>query len=130
MLRELRHLRWPNLQLCDELPAEAFEVLRGLPGLRYVDVLGTRLGTLAVFEGLTALTTIAVDFTPVSDLLSFARGPAPGARPSALESQAHAEEAQRQGIEAQREYGWLEGLRARGVAVEIDCMCEDLRPED
>ena len=130
VLGELRHLRWLNLQLCDELPAEAFEVLREVPGLRYVDVLGTRLGSLAVFEGLTELTTIAIDFTPVSDLLSFASGPAPGARPSALESRAHAKEAQRKGIEAQRQYASLERLRARGVAVEIDCMCEDLRPSD
>ena len=130
VLSTLTRLEWLNLQLCPKLPAHAFDTLSQLARLEYVDLLGTQLGSLAPFDGLAKLDAIAIDFTPVGNLLRFASGPSPGETPSVTERRKHAQYAQRGNAETQREYAQLEKLRARGVKVEIDCMCEDPRPAD
>ncbi len=130
VLSKLPYLMWLNLQLCDKLPAETFDTLSQLPRLEQVDLLGTQLSSLEPFDGLTKLTGIDIDFTPVGGTLRFASGLTPGALPPAVERQKHAQQAARENIETQREYRQLRRLRARGVKVVIDCMCEDLREPD
>ena len=130
VLSKLTRLTWLNVQLCPKLPAKAFATLSQLAKLEYVDLLGTQLSSLAPFDGLMKLDAIAIDFTPVGGLLRFASGPTPGAPPPAAERRKHAQHAQREDVKTQREYRQLEKLRARGVRVELDCMCDDPRPED
>jgi hypothetical protein len=130
VLSKLPSLTWLNLQRCPKLPAEAFDTLSRLAQLEYVDLLGTQLSSMEPFDGLTKLTGIEIDFTPVGSLLLFAHGADPDTPPTTSERRKHAQYARRKDKKTQREYRQLEKLRARGVKVVLDCMCDDPRPLD